>query len=68
MDRAIKRTGKNPKVVISDKLASYLDVNYEGAEHIQGSPFKVKSSGESTSQIERFPRDYQRPDKGYAVI
>ena len=55
MDRAIKTAGKAPQVVITDKLASYLDVNYgKGAEHRQGSPFKVLGSGESTSEIERF--------------
>ncbi len=55
MDKAIKRAGKSPKVVITDKLASYLDVRYgKDAEHRQGSPFKVLSSGESTSQIECF--------------
>jgi hypothetical protein len=36
-------------------LASYFDVRYgKDTEHRQGSPFKIKSSGESTSQIERF--------------
>ncbi|MFC2020178.1 transposase [Chloroflexota bacterium] len=55
IDRAIKTAGKEPKEVITDKLASYLDVNYgKDAEHRQGSPFSVKDSGESTSQIERF--------------
>lgn len=55
IDRAIKRAGKSPKVVITDKLASYLDVRFgKDAEHRQGSPFRVLSSGESTSQIERF--------------
>jgi transposase-like protein len=55
MDKAIKTAGKHPQTVVTDKLASYLDVNYgKGAEHIQGSPFKVKESGESTSQIERW--------------
>ena len=55
IDRAIKRAGKAPKVVITDKLASYLDVDYgKGAEHLQGSPFRFKSGGDSTSQIERF--------------
>jgi putative transposase len=55
IDRAIKRAGKQPKVVVTDKLASYLDVNYgKDAEHIQGGPFKFKVTGESTSQIERF--------------
>ncbi|MFC1977058.1 DDE-type integrase/transposase/recombinase [Chloroflexota bacterium] len=55
IDKAIKVAGKEPKEVITDKLASYLDVNYgKDAEHIRGSPFKVLDSGESTSQIERF--------------
>jgi hypothetical protein len=35
MDRAIKRAGKSPKVVVTDKLAAYLDVSYgKDAEHI----------------------------------
>ena len=55
IDRAIKKAGKFPRVVITDKLASYLDVDYgKDAEHRQGSPFRFKISGESTSQIERF--------------
>jgi transposase-like protein len=55
IDRAVKRAGKSPKVVVTDKLASYLDVRYgDKTEHIQGSPFKFKVTGESTSQIERF--------------
>jgi len=55
IDRAIKTAGKSPQTVITDKLASYLDVNYgKDAEHRQGSPFSVRDSGESTSQIERF--------------
>ncbi|MBI4379180.1 MAG: DDE-type integrase/transposase/recombinase [Nitrospinae bacterium] len=55
IDRAIKTAGKAPRTVLTDKLASYLDVNYgKGAEHLQGSPFKFEESGESTSEIERF--------------
>jgi len=55
MDSAFKKAGKHPKEVITDKLASYLDINYgKDAEHIQGSPFRFKETGESTSQIERF--------------
>lgn len=58
MKAAYKRAGKAPKVVITDKLAAYLDgielTFGADTEHRQGSPFKVKSSGESTSQIERF--------------
>ncbi|MBI2979249.1 MAG: DDE-type integrase/transposase/recombinase, partial [Chloroflexi bacterium] len=58
MRDAAKRAGKTPKQVITDQNYSYLD-GIEKAfgadtEHVQGSPFKVKSSGESTSQIERF--------------
>ncbi len=54
IDRAIKLAGKNPKVVLTDKLASYLDVSYgKGAEHVQGSPFSTVQ-GESTSRIERW--------------
>jgi len=52
MDRAIKTAGKTPKVVVTDKLKSYLDVNYgKDAEHRQGSPFSIE---DSTSLIERF--------------
>lgn len=55
IDRAIKLTGKEPKVVLTDKLASYLDVRYgKDAEHRQGSPFSIKDTGESTSIIERW--------------
>jgi len=55
IDRAIKTAGKEPKEVRTDKLASYLDVNYgKDTDHRQGSPFGKKGSGESTSQIERF--------------
>ncbi|MBI4188492.1 MAG: DDE-type integrase/transposase/recombinase, partial [Chloroflexi bacterium] len=58
MRDAAKRAGKTPKQVITDQNYSYLD-GIEKAfgadtEHVQGSPFRVKSSGESTSQIERF--------------
>lgn len=52
MDRATKTAGKSPKAVVTDKLASYLDVEYgKDAEHRQGSPF---SKEDSTSLIERF--------------
>ncbi len=53
IDRAIKTAGESPKLVITDKLASYLDVQYgKGAEHRQGSPFSV--GDDSTSRIERW--------------
>ncbi len=52
IDRAIKKVGKPPKVVVTDKLASYLDVSYgKGAEHRQGSPFAVE---DNTQKVERF--------------
>lgn len=55
IDRAIKKAGHPPREVVTDKLASYLDIDYgKGAEHIQGSPFKIKASGESTAELERF--------------
>lgn len=55
IDRAIKTAGKHPKVVLTDKLASYLDVSYgRDTEHRQGSPFSFKETGESTSHIERW--------------
>jgi putative transposase len=54
IDRAIKTAGKEPETVLTDQLASYLDVFYgKDAEHRQGSPFSTKE-GESTSKIERW--------------
>jgi putative transposase len=53
IDRAIKTAGKYPRAVVTDKLASYLDVFYgKDAEHRQGSPFSKDE--DSTSLIERF--------------
>ena len=58
MREAMKRAGKAPKEVITDKNYSYLDGIEQAfgsdTEHIQGGPFKFKVSGESTSKIERF--------------
>ena len=51
IDKAIKTAGKSPKVVITDKLPSYLDVRYGGGEHRQGRPFQLK---DSTQKIERW--------------
>ncbi|MFC1951905.1 IS6 family transposase [Chloroflexota bacterium] len=52
IDRAIKTAGREPKTVITDKLPSYLDVDYgKDAEHIQSKPF---TSGDNTQKIERF--------------
>ena len=52
IDRAVKTAGKEPKTVITDKLASYLDVRYgKNTEHIQSRPFAVE---DNTQKIERF--------------
>jgi transposase-like protein len=52
IDKAAKTAGKSPKVIITDKLASYLDVRYgKGTEHIQSRPFAVENN---TQKIERF--------------
>lgn len=51
-DKAIKTAGKEPSNVITDKLASYLDVRYgKDTEHIQSKPFAVE---DNTQMIERF--------------
>lgn len=53
MDRAIKTAGKHPRIVVTDALASYLDVQYgKDSEHKQGSPFAIGE--DSTSLIERW--------------
>lgn len=58
MQLALRRTGKAPKVVITDKLQAYLDgielTFGADTEHRQGGPFKLKTSGANTAQIERF--------------
>ncbi|MDP2729363.1 MAG: DDE-type integrase/transposase/recombinase, partial [Dehalococcoidales bacterium] len=47
MEKASERAGKVPKVVVTDKLASYLDgielAFGADAKHRQGSPFEVKN-------------------------
>ncbi len=55
MEKAAKRAGKVPKVVVTDKLAAYLDgveLAY-GADtkHKQGAPFDIENN---TNLIERF--------------
>jgi len=51
-DRAVKTAGKEPDKVITDRLASYLDVRYgKDTEHIQSRPFAVE---DNTQIIERF--------------
>jgi putative transposase len=55
MEKASERADKTPKVVLTDKLAAYLDgielAFGADAEHKQGSPFDVRSN---TNLIERF--------------
>jgi putative transposase len=54
IDRAVKFAGKQPQTVLTDSLASYLDVSYgKDAEHVQGNPFST-IEGENTSKIERW--------------
>jgi transposase-like protein len=53
IDRAVKMAGKHPKVVITDKLNSYVDVFYgKDAEHRQGGI--ARSTEDNTQKIERF--------------
>ncbi|MDD5039039.1 MAG: DDE-type integrase/transposase/recombinase [Dehalococcoidales bacterium] len=58
MELAAKRAGKEPKVIVTDKLAAYIDgieLAYgSDTTHRQGGPFKYKTSGKSTALIERF--------------
>jgi putative transposase len=64
MELAQKRAGKSPKVVVTDKLASYImaieDVFGADSKHRQGGPFNIESS---TSLIERFHRTLEQRTK-----
>jgi putative transposase len=55
MEKASKRAGKIPKVVVTDKLKAYLDgieLAYgSDAKHKQGTPFDIENN---TNLIERF--------------
>jgi putative transposase len=55
MEKAAKRAGKIPKVVVTDKLKAYLDgieIAYGGdTQHKQGEPFNIENN---TNLIERF--------------
>jgi transposase-like protein len=55
MDKATERANKTPQVVITDKLAAYLDgvelAFGADAKHRQGSPFDIETN---TNLIERF--------------
>lgn len=58
MERAEKVAGKKPKEVLTDSNRSYddgIELAYGAdTEHVHGNPFKLKDTGESTSEIERF--------------
>ena len=55
MEKAAKRAGKIPKVVVTDRLAAYLDgielAFGADTKHRQGAPFEVENN---TNLIERF--------------
>ncbi len=55
MEKAAKRAGKLPKVVVTDKLRAYLDgielVYGADTKHKQGAPFDIENN---TNLIERF--------------
>jgi putative transposase len=55
MEKAAKRAGKTPKVVVTDSLAAYLDgieLAFGGdTKHKQGEPFSIENN---TNLIERF--------------
>jgi len=55
IEQAIKRAGKMPEVVITDKLSSYIDgihlASHGRIRHIQSTPFRDKNS---TALVERF--------------
>ncbi len=55
MEKAAERAGKTPKVVVTDKLAAYLDgielAFGADTKHIQSKPFTIE---QSTNLIERF--------------
>ena len=56
VQEAVKKAGKPPKIIITDKMKAYPDGVFSTlggmTEHLQSSPFKIAS--ESTSRIERF--------------
>ena len=62
MELAEERAGKTPKVVVTDKLASFIsgieDAYGADAEHRQGGPFDLDEN--STSLIERFHRTLEQ--------
>jgi putative transposase len=64
---AKERAGKAPNAVVTDKLASYIsgieDAYGSETKHVQGGPFKLISSGQSTAEIERFHRTLEQRTK-----
>ena len=51
-DKAVRMAGREPRTIITDKLRSYLDVDYGAeTEHVQAGPFAVENN---TQLIERF--------------
>ena len=64
MKKAAERAGKTPRVIITDKLKSYISAIEDefGADtkHVQGGPFKKIESGESTAEIERFHKTLEQ--------
>jgi hypothetical protein len=79
MDKATERANRTPQVVITDKLAAYLDgvelAFGADAKHRQGSPFDIETN---TNLIERFQgslkdrtkvlRGLKRPDTARKFI
>ena len=67
MKLAEQRAGKTPKIVITDKLRSYIsgieDAYGADTKHVQGGPFKFVESGESTAEIERFHKTLEQRTK-----
>ncbi len=64
MRRARNKAGKYPKAVVTDGLKSYIvgvGDEYGGhTQHRSGGPFKHKTSGESTAEIERFHKTLEQ--------
>jgi putative transposase len=61
MDKAVKTAGKSPKIIITDKLKSYLDVRYDkDTEHRQGGIARVE---DNTQKIERFHQTLKQRTK-----
>jgi transposase-like protein len=67
MRLAANRAGKTPKAIRTDKLRSYVvaieDEFGADTKHIQGGPFKLETSGESTAEIERFHKTLEQRTK-----